>query len=270
MPKSHALSLPPRSLFGGKNALYFLGKCVFPLQPGCFSSRSKWDLSSEESLKCQFCSSSQLGLPATLGGCGQACTGAGGTFVECRQVLGLSFLPGNGGCSHTALALLYSVCLVLCPAHWTLLHGICWLPKEDCLGFWRVKNHHVMQKFWAAFCSTCPHSSFSFLPCLMHFAHLKMLWWIDLSYVLVCRLGIVCWDVGVQFLVISGREISRDPSCCHTSDVTPDLPYSYSFLYNIFFFLLTFSISQTTILKPPGRPGNGTGQKGIPEERSSP
>lgn len=35
----------------------------------------------------------------------------------------------------------------------------------------------------------------------------------------VSRLDVICWDVGVQLLVVSRREIRGDPLHCHVSDI---------------------------------------------------
>lgn len=139
------------------------------------------------------------------------------------QALWLSFLPGNGGCYDTA-----SCCpsiLSLCPDHWAPTHGTCLSLRQECLGIQRVKKHCVILPFpsscgqlWAAFCSTC----FPFSSQLLWFAHLQMLGCADSSDVLVCRLGIICWTVGVQ-LVISRREIRGDLSHHHAFDSTSNI-----------------------------------------------
>lgn len=118
------------------------------------------------------------------------------------------------------------------PCSWALLSGICLSSGRTVWGFKEPRNHHIILpspsacwEIWArsAFYSIWLCFLLSASPSCTFMAHLQMLWRADLSNVLVCMLDVICWDVGVQLLVVSRREKKGDPLHCHVSDIISTL-----------------------------------------------
>lgn len=93
--------------------------------------------------------------------------------------------------------------------------------------------------------STVPVSvSFSLLPCLVCLNNLpSMLWCADLSDMLVCRLSVICWAVGVQLFIVARGDIKGDHSCHDASDLSHLL--FYDSLITAFWASFLFSIRET-------------------------